>query len=93
MFSCVSAAAKPKRTIDSMRMTSTTTATSTARTTTRGAAEVKSKIGSTDNIRHAPGGGNVRIVNDKAKVDAESKVGSLDYAKHTPGKNDKQSLI
>ncbi|XP_070979986.1 microtubule-associated protein 2-like isoform X6 [Oncorhynchus clarkii lewisi] len=48
---------------------------------------VTSKCGSLDNIRHRPGGGNVRIESVKLdfKDKAQPKVGSLDNAHHTPG--------
>ncbi|KAG9349759.1 hypothetical protein JZ751_028207 [Albula glossodonta] len=48
---------------------------------------VTSKCGSLDNIRHRPGGGNVRIENVKLdfRDKAQAKVGSLENAHHTPG--------
>uniref|UniRef100_UPI003AAD1BFC microtubule-associated protein tau n=1 Tax=Centroberyx gerrardi TaxID=166262 RepID=UPI003AAD1BFC len=48
---------------------------------------VTSKCGSLDNIRHRPGGGNVRIETVKLdfKDKAQAKVGSLDNTHHTPG--------
>ncbi|XP_072105349.1 uncharacterized protein maptb [Mobula birostris] len=47
---------------------------------------VKSKIGSTDNIKHTPGGGKVQIVHKKEDYSAvQSKCGSKDKIKHVPG--------
>nr|DBA22157.1 TPA: hypothetical protein GDO54_013216 [Pyxicephalus adspersus] len=47
---------------------------------------IKSKIGSTDNIRHTPGGGKVQIVHKKVDVSTvQSKCGSKDNLKHIPG--------
>lgn len=48
--------------------------------------QVKSKIGSTDNIKHKPAGGNVKILDEKKEFKGvHSKVGSMDYAAHKPG--------
>ncbi|XP_072926902.1 microtubule-associated protein tau-like isoform X1 [Hemitrygon akajei] len=47
---------------------------------------IKSKIGSTDNIKHTPGGGKVQIVHKKEDYSAvQSKCGSKDKIKHVPG--------
>ncbi|XP_069490203.1 microtubule-associated protein tau isoform X4 [Ambystoma mexicanum] len=47
---------------------------------------VRSKIGSTENIRHQPGGGKVQIVHKKLDVSTvQSKCGSKENLKHTPG--------
>ncbi|XP_068119683.1 microtubule-associated protein tau isoform X8 [Hyperolius riggenbachi] len=47
---------------------------------------IRSKIGSTDNIRHQPGGGKVQIVHKKVDVSTvQSKCGSKDNLKHVPG--------
>ncbi|KAM8947209.1 microtubule-associated protein tau-like isoform 2-T2 [Pelodytes ibericus] len=47
---------------------------------------VRSKIGSIENIRHQPGGGKVQIVHKKVDVSTvQSKCGSKDNLKHTPG--------
>ncbi|XP_077316318.1 microtubule-associated protein tau-like isoform X9 [Lithobates pipiens] len=47
---------------------------------------VRSKIGSIDNIRHTPGGGKVQIVHKKIDVSTvQSKCGSKDNLKHVPG--------
>ncbi|XP_043530577.1 microtubule-associated protein tau [Chiloscyllium plagiosum] len=66
---------------------------------------VKSKIGSTDNIKHSPGGGkrvtpsmfplgggNVEIKSQKVdfKDKAQSKIGSMDNISHTPGGGSKK---
>ncbi|KAM9774706.1 uncharacterized protein ACBT44_002118 isoform 7-T8 [Syngnathus typhle] len=75
---------------------SATTTTSTTRTTARpGTApapdihNVRSKIGSTDNIKHQPGGGKVQILNKKVDLSkVTSKCGSKDNIKHKPGGGD-----
>lgn len=47
---------------------------------------VRSKIGSTDNLKHQPGGGKVLIVSKKANYShVQSKCGSKDNIKHVPG--------
>ncbi|XP_058862524.1 microtubule-associated protein 2-like isoform X2 [Acipenser ruthenus] len=47
---------------------------------------VKSKIGSIDNIKHQPGGGKVQIVHKKIDVsNVSSKCGSKDNIRHKPG--------
>ncbi|KAM6312240.1 microtubule-associated protein tau isoform 8-T16 [Podargus strigoides] len=47
---------------------------------------VKSKIGSTENLKHQPGGGKVQIVNKKLDFSSvQSKCGSKDNIKHVPG--------
>lgn len=47
---------------------------------------VRSKIGSTENIKHQPGGGKVQIVHKKLDVSTvQSKCGSKDNLRHTPG--------
>ncbi|CAI9535983.1 unnamed protein product [Staurois parvus] len=47
---------------------------------------IRSKIGSIDNIRHTPGGGKVQIVHKKVDVSTiQSKCGSKDNLKHVPG--------
>ncbi|MGH0156390.1 UNVERIFIED_CONTAM: hypothetical protein FKN15_031542 [Acipenser sinensis] len=46
---------------------------------------VKSKIGSIDNIKHQPGGGKVQILNKKMDLsNVQSKCGSKDNIKHLP---------
>lgn len=48
--------------------------------------QIRSKVGSLDNARHTPGGGNVKIINRKEKYDAvQSKIGSKDNITHKPG--------
>ncbi|XP_043922004.1 microtubule-associated protein 4 [Protopterus annectens] len=49
--------------------------------------KVSSKCGSKTNIKHKPGGGEVKIETHKLefKEKAQSKVGSLDNVKHSPG--------
>ncbi|KAG8446981.1 hypothetical protein GDO86_014428 [Hymenochirus boettgeri] len=47
---------------------------------------VRSKIGSTENIRHQPGGGKIQIVHKKVDVSTvQSKCGSKDNLRHMPG--------
>ncbi|XP_016533507.1 microtubule-associated protein 4-like isoform X7 [Poecilia formosa] len=50
---------------------------------------VRSKIGSIDNIKYQPGGGKVQILNKKVDVSkVTSKCGSKDNIKHKPGGGD-----
>nr|XP_046225211.1 microtubule-associated protein tau isoform X11 [Oncorhynchus gorbuscha] len=54
---------------------------------------VRSKIGSTDNIKHQPGGGRVQIIEKKIDLsNVQSKCGSKDNIKHTPGGGNVQIL-
>uniref|UniRef100_A0A670ZWH5 Microtubule-associated protein n=1 Tax=Pseudonaja textilis TaxID=8673 RepID=A0A670ZWH5_PSETE len=47
---------------------------------------IRSKIGSTDNIKYQPGGGKVQILSKKANYShIQSKCGSKDNIKHVPG--------
>ncbi|CAI5658143.1 unnamed protein product [Oreochromis niloticus] len=47
---------------------------------------VRSKIGSTENIKHQPGGGKVKILEKKLDLSyVQSRCGSKDNLKHTPG--------
>nr|XP_046270458.1 LOW QUALITY PROTEIN: microtubule-associated protein tau [Scatophagus argus] len=47
---------------------------------------VKSKVGSTENLKHVPGGGKVQIVNKKLDLsNVTSKCGSKDNIHHKPG--------
>ncbi|XP_029312933.1 microtubule-associated protein tau-like isoform X22 [Cottoperca gobio] len=47
---------------------------------------VRSKIGSTENIKHQPGGGKVQILDKKLEIaNVQSRCGSKDNIKHTPG--------
>ncbi|KAM9598189.1 microtubule-associated protein tau isoform 1-T1 [Trichechus inunguis] len=47
---------------------------------------VRSKIGSTENLKHQPGGGKVQIINKKLDLsNVQSKCGSKDNIKHIPG--------
>ncbi|RVE59991.1 hypothetical protein OJAV_G00194020 [Oryzias javanicus] len=47
---------------------------------------VRSKIGSTDNIKHQPGGGKVQILEQKMDLsNVQAKCGSKDNIKHVPG--------
>ncbi|CAO2633464.1 Microtubule-associated protein 4, partial [Lemmus lemmus] len=47
---------------------------------------VRSKIGSTENIKHQPGGGRVQIVSKRVSYShIQSKCGSKDNIKHVPG--------
>ncbi|XP_075549489.1 microtubule-associated protein tau [Dermacentor variabilis] len=53
---------------------------------------VRSKIGSLDNIKHKPKGGEVKVTTQKLEWRAAPKVGSLDNAAHKPGGGDKKIL-
>ncbi|XP_032945180.1 microtubule-associated protein tau isoform X4 [Rhinolophus ferrumequinum] len=47
---------------------------------------VRSKIGSTENLKHQPGGGKVQIINKKLDFsNVQSKCGSKDNIRHVPG--------
>ncbi|XP_063117171.1 microtubule-associated protein 4 isoform X12 [Cavia porcellus] len=47
---------------------------------------IRSKVGSTENIKHQPGGGRVQIVSKKVSYShIQSKCGSKDNIKHVPG--------
>ncbi|XP_030591234.1 microtubule-associated protein tau [Archocentrus centrarchus] len=47
---------------------------------------VKSKVGSTENLKHSPGGGKVQIINKKLDLsNVMSKCGSKDNIHHKPG--------
>ncbi|XP_034715501.1 microtubule-associated protein tau isoform X7 [Etheostoma cragini] len=47
---------------------------------------VRSKIGSTDNLKHQPGGGKVQILDQKVDfANVQARCGSKDNIKHTPG--------
>nr|XP_046908686.1 microtubule-associated protein 4-like [Dermatophagoides farinae] len=45
---------------------------------------VKSKIGSLNNVRHKPAGGDKKIESQKLKWETKSRIGSLDNATHKP---------
>ncbi|XP_059180257.1 LOW QUALITY PROTEIN: microtubule-associated protein tau [Centropristis striata] len=54
---------------------------------------VRSKIGSTDNIKHQPGGGKVQILDQKVDFSSvQSKCGSKANVKHVPGGGNVQIL-
>ncbi|XP_061611830.1 microtubule-associated protein tau-like isoform X2 [Phyllopteryx taeniolatus] len=54
---------------------------------------VKSKIGSTKNLKHQPGGGNVQILDQKVDYsNVQSKCGSKANIKHVPGGGNVQIL-
>ncbi|XP_035997962.1 microtubule-associated protein tau [Fundulus heteroclitus] len=54
---------------------------------------VRSKIGSTENIKHQPGGGKVQILEQKLDFsNVQSKCGSKDNVKHKPGGGNVQIL-
>ncbi|KAF4095521.1 hypothetical protein G5714_023124 [Onychostoma macrolepis] len=73
--------------------TSSTSASATTRSTTRPSStlapdikNIRSKIGSTDNIKYQPGGGKVQILNKKVDLSkVTSKCGSKANIKHKPG--------
>jgi len=51
---------------------------------------VESKIGSTKNMKHRPGGGQIKIHHEKLEIKATSRVGSLANVKHRPGGGEKK---
>ncbi|XP_078386015.1 uncharacterized protein maptb [Cetorhinus maximus] len=54
---------------------------------------VRSKIGSTENIKHSPGGGKIQIVHKKEDYSSvQSKCGSKDKIRHVPGGGNVQIL-
>ncbi|KAG1958009.1 microtubule-associated protein tau [Pimephales promelas] len=54
---------------------------------------VKPKVGSTDNLKHQPGGGRVQILDQKVDFsNVQSKCGSKANLKHTPGGGNVQIL-
>ncbi|XP_046887805.1 microtubule-associated protein tau isoform X2 [Hypomesus transpacificus] len=54
---------------------------------------IRSKIGSTDNMKHQPGGGRVQILEQKIDLsNVQSKCGSKDNMKHVPGGGNVQIL-
>ncbi|XP_039990493.1 microtubule-associated protein tau isoform X2 [Xiphias gladius] len=54
---------------------------------------VRSKIGSTENIKHQPGGGKVQILEQRVDYsNVQSKCGSKDNVKHVPGGGNVQIL-
>ncbi|XP_058477396.1 microtubule-associated protein tau isoform X6 [Solea solea] len=54
---------------------------------------VRSKIGSTDNIKHQPGGGKVQVLDQKVDYSSvQAKCGSKDKIKHVPGGGNVQIL-
>lgn len=54
--------------------------------------QVKSRIGSMDNVRHRPQGGKIKVETQKLDWAASSRVGSLENAKHKPGGGDKKIM-
>ncbi|XP_076615631.1 uncharacterized protein LOC143338810 isoform X4 [Chaetodon auriga] len=54
---------------------------------------IRSKVGSTDNLKHQPGGGKVQILDQKVDYsNVQSKCGSKDNIKHVPGGGNVQIL-
>uniref|UniRef100_A0A8D0CXN4 Microtubule-associated protein n=1 Tax=Sander lucioperca TaxID=283035 RepID=A0A8D0CXN4_SANLU len=80
----------------SSTITATTTSRITARPSTAPASDirnVRSKIGSTDNMKYQPGGGKVQIVSKKLDFShVASRLGSKDNLKHVPGGGNVQIL-
>ncbi|XP_029313668.1 microtubule-associated protein 4 isoform X4 [Cottoperca gobio] len=82
------------------RAASSTTTPTTSRTTARSSTapapdirNVRSKIGSTDNMKHQPGGGKVQIAYKKLDFShVSSRLGSKDNMKHVPGGGNVQIL-
>uniref|UniRef100_A0A3Q3J5X9 Microtubule-associated protein n=1 Tax=Monopterus albus TaxID=43700 RepID=A0A3Q3J5X9_MONAL len=86
----------PRATSSATATTATTTSSTTARPTSApapGIRNARSKIGSTDNIKHQPGGGKVQIVSKKLDFShITSRLGSKDNIKHVPGGGNVQIL-
>uniref|UniRef100_A0A3Q2CGY1 Microtubule-associated protein n=1 Tax=Cyprinodon variegatus TaxID=28743 RepID=A0A3Q2CGY1_CYPVA len=89
----------PRTTRPTSSITSTTTSTATRPTARPGTApapdirNVRSKIGSTDNMKYQPGGGKVQIVSKKLDFShVTSRLGSKDNMKHVPGGGNVQIL-
>ncbi|XP_076617525.1 uncharacterized protein LOC143339882 isoform X3 [Chaetodon auriga] len=88
------------RTARAASSTATTTASTASRTTARPSTapapdirNARSKIGSTDNMKHQPGGGKVQIVSKKVDFShVTSRLGSKDNMKHVPGGGNVQIL-
>ncbi|XP_022686170.1 microtubule-associated protein 4-like isoform X3 [Varroa jacobsoni] len=55
-------------------------------------AEVKSRIGSMDNVKHKPQGGNVKVETQKLDWSANSRVGSMQNANYRPGGGEKKIM-
>lgn len=51
---------------------------------------MSSRVGSTANMDHRPGGGEKKIESHKVEFKAQSKVGSTDYISHKPGGGNKK---
>uniref|UniRef100_A0A9J8D9Y7 Microtubule-associated protein n=1 Tax=Cyprinus carpio carpio TaxID=630221 RepID=A0A9J8D9Y7_CYPCA len=67
-------------------MTRSTARPSSSSTPAPDTKNIRSKIGSTDNIKHQPGGGKVQILNKKVDLSkVASKCGSKANIKHKPG--------
>uniref|UniRef100_A0A914I9M0 Microtubule-associated protein n=1 Tax=Globodera rostochiensis TaxID=31243 RepID=A0A914I9M0_GLORO len=47
--------------------------------------KAQSKVGSLENAKHKPSGGNLKIFNEPVRVKSESKIGSLDNIGHVSG--------
>ncbi|XP_038165403.1 microtubule-associated protein 4-like isoform X2 [Cyprinodon tularosa] len=89
----------PRTTRPTSSITSTTTSTATRPAARPGTApapdirNVRSKIGSTDNMKYQPGGGKVQIVSKKLDFShVTSRLGSKDNMKHVPGGGNVQIL-
>uniref|UniRef100_A0A8C4HHH9 Microtubule-associated protein n=1 Tax=Dicentrarchus labrax TaxID=13489 RepID=A0A8C4HHH9_DICLA len=88
------------RAVRATSSTTSTTTTTTSRTTSRpntapapDIRNARSKIGSTDNMKHQPGGGKVHIVSKKVDFShVTSRLGSKDNMKHVPGGGNVQIL-
>uniref|UniRef100_A0A3B5A214 Microtubule-associated protein n=1 Tax=Stegastes partitus TaxID=144197 RepID=A0A3B5A214_9TELE len=79
----------PRATSSTTATNTTTTSRTTARPSTAPGPDIRnarSKIGSTDNMKHQPGGGKVQILSKKVDLSkVTSKCGSKDNIKHKPG--------
>nr|XP_057916857.1 microtubule-associated protein 4 isoform X4 [Doryrhamphus excisus] len=88
---------RTSRTTSSAAATTTTSSSrTTARPGTASAPDIRnarSKIGSTDNMKHQPGGGKVQIVSKKLDFShVGARLGSKDNMKHVPGGGNVQIL-
>ncbi|KAL4228734.1 hypothetical protein ACF0H5_011777 [Mactra antiquata] len=84
---------KPRSALMSPRISPSKEKASTPKPPTPNTKAASSKIGSLNNVKHTPGGGNIKVLN--AKVDfsnVSSKVGSKDKIHHQPKGGDKKIL-
>ncbi|XP_054621859.1 microtubule-associated protein 4 isoform X4 [Dunckerocampus dactyliophorus] len=86
----------PRTTSSAAATTTTSSSRTAARPGTASAPDIRnarSKIGSTDNMKHQPGGGKVQIVSKKLDFShVGARLGSKDNMKHVPGGGNVQIL-